>query len=114
MNLTLTDIFVALEKNNENTGSAYLDKKPTAYFIRGIGLVKTIEDIEKTDPRLLKVQPCINNKVYNNNNRMSMGGGNDFWESGVVHPDLILKDLIFIFHPELLPEHKFYYYRKIE
>ncbi|HEY4786621.1 MAG TPA: CusA/CzcA family heavy metal efflux RND transporter, partial [Bacteroidales bacterium] len=47
MNLTLTDIFEALGKNNENTGSAYIDKKPTAYFIRGIGLVKTIDDIEK-------------------------------------------------------------------
>jgi cobalt-zinc-cadmium resistance protein CzcA len=47
MNLTLNDIFQALEKNNENTGSAYIDKKPTAYFIRGIGLVKTIDDIEK-------------------------------------------------------------------
>src|SRR5665647_1015154 len=47
MNLNLTDIFTALEKNNENTGSAYIDKKPNAYFIRGIGLIKTIEDIEK-------------------------------------------------------------------
>ena len=47
MNLTLTDIFTALEKNNENTGSAYIDKKPTAYFIRGIGLVKSLGDIEK-------------------------------------------------------------------
>ena len=47
MNLTLNDIFTALEKNNENTGSAYIDKKPTAYFIRGIGLIKTLEDIEK-------------------------------------------------------------------
>ena len=47
LNLTLTDIFEALEKNNENTGSAYIDKKPTAYFIRGIGLLKTLEDIEK-------------------------------------------------------------------
>ncbi|MCX6220240.1 MAG: CusA/CzcA family heavy metal efflux RND transporter [Bacteroidia bacterium] len=47
MNLTLTDIFQALEKNNENTGSAYIDKNPTAYFIRGIGLVKNLEDIEK-------------------------------------------------------------------
>src|SRR5665647_1165756 len=46
MDITLTDIFEALEKNNENTGSAYLDKKPQAYFIRGIGLVKSIEDIE--------------------------------------------------------------------
>jgi cobalt-zinc-cadmium resistance protein CzcA len=47
MNLTLNDIFSALERNNENTGSAYIDKKPTAYFIRGIGRVKTLEDIEK-------------------------------------------------------------------
>ena len=47
VNLTLTDIFDALEKNNENTGSAYIDKNPNAYFIRGIGLVKSLEDIEK-------------------------------------------------------------------
>ncbi len=47
MNLSLTNIFEALEKNNENTGSAYIDKKPNAYFIRGIGLVKTLADIEK-------------------------------------------------------------------
>jgi len=46
LNLTLTDIFHALEKNNENTGSAYIDKNPTAYFIRGIGLVKSLDDIE--------------------------------------------------------------------
>jgi len=47
MNLSLTNVFDALEKNNENTGSAYIDKKPNAYFIRGIGLVKSIDDIEK-------------------------------------------------------------------
>ena len=47
MKLTLTDIFTALEKNNENTGSAYIDKNPTAYFIRGIGLVRSLDDIEK-------------------------------------------------------------------
>ncbi|HBG69923.1 MAG: acriflavine resistance protein B [Bacteroidetes bacterium GWF2_43_63] len=46
MNITLDDIFEALEQNNQNTGSAYIDKKPQAYFIRGIGLVTSIEDIE--------------------------------------------------------------------
>jgi cobalt-zinc-cadmium resistance protein CzcA len=56
MNLTLTDIFVALERNNENTGSAYIDKKPTAYFIRGIGLVKSLEDIEKI---VIKSNPSV-------------------------------------------------------
>jgi heavy metal efflux system protein len=47
MNLTLSDVFSALEKNNENTGGAYIDKKPNAYFIRGIGFATSLEDIEK-------------------------------------------------------------------
>ncbi len=47
MDLTLTDIFTALGKNNENTGGAYIDKNPTAYFIRGIGLVRSLTDIER-------------------------------------------------------------------
>ena len=47
MNLSLSDIFESLEKNNENTGGAYIDKKPNAYFIRGIGLASSLEDIQK-------------------------------------------------------------------
>ena len=46
MNVTIPEIFSALEKNNENTGGAYIDRKPNAYFIRGVGLVKTFADIE--------------------------------------------------------------------
>ena len=39
--------------------------------------------------------------------------GNDFWESGVVCPDLVLADLIRIFHPELNLGGELYYYRKL-
>lgn len=46
-NVTLTEIFQALEKNNQNTGGAYIDKKPNAYFIRGIGLITSLDDIKK-------------------------------------------------------------------
>jgi len=46
MGVTITEVFTALEKNNENTGGAYIDKKPNAYFIRGIGLVSSFEDIK--------------------------------------------------------------------
>lgn len=38
--------------------------------------------------------------VWNDNNRLNPNGGNDFWESGVVHPDLLLRDLIGIFRGE--------------
>ena len=48
MNVTIPEVFNALEKNNENTGGAYIEKKPNAYFIRGVGLMGTITDIENT------------------------------------------------------------------
>ncbi len=47
MNTTITEIFDALRSNNENTGGAYIDKKPYAYFIRGIGMVNSLDDIRK-------------------------------------------------------------------
>jgi len=46
MAVTIPDIFTALEKNNQNTGGAYIDKKPNAYFIRGVGLVTSLEDVK--------------------------------------------------------------------
>lgn len=46
MGVTIPDIFNALEKNNQNTGGAYIDKKPSAYFIRGVGLVTSLEDVK--------------------------------------------------------------------
>ncbi|MGV7107279.1 CusA/CzcA family heavy metal efflux RND transporter [Flavobacterium sp. U410] len=46
MGVSVTDIFNALEQNNQNTGGAYIDKKPNAYFIRGIGLVTSLEDVK--------------------------------------------------------------------
>jgi heavy metal efflux system protein len=47
MNISVSEIFSALEKNNQNTGGAYIDKKPYVYFIRSEGLVESLEDIEK-------------------------------------------------------------------
>lgn len=46
-NLSIPDIFTALEQNNQNTGGAYIDKKPNAYFIRSEGLINSVSDIEK-------------------------------------------------------------------
>lgn len=45
MGVSIPEIYTALEKNNQNTGGAYIDKRPNAYFIRGIGLVTSLEDV---------------------------------------------------------------------
>lgn len=46
MNITITEVFEALEKSNENIGGAYIEKDPNAYFIRSEGLVESLGDIE--------------------------------------------------------------------
>ncbi|MCC6463177.1 MAG: efflux RND transporter permease subunit, partial [Saprospiraceae bacterium] len=45
--LTITDVFDALESNNQNTGGAYIEKGPTVLYIRSEGLVGSPADIEK-------------------------------------------------------------------
>ena len=44
-NLTVSEVFDALEKNNANTGGSYIEENSNQYFIRGIGVVKSLEDV---------------------------------------------------------------------
>ena len=44
-NITIGDVFTALETNNQNTGGSYIEKGPTILFIRSEGLVGGMEDI---------------------------------------------------------------------
>ena len=44
--ITITDVFTALEKNNQNTGGAYIEKGPKVLYIRSEGLISTIENIK--------------------------------------------------------------------
>ncbi len=52
-------------------------------------------------------------QLYNNDKRLNTTAGNDYWESGVANPHIVLKDLIEVFHPNLI-DHQLYYYRKLE
>lgn len=45
-NLTINDVFSALENNNQNTGGAYIEKGPTVLFVRSEGLIGNKSDIE--------------------------------------------------------------------
>jgi cobalt-zinc-cadmium resistance protein CzcA len=46
MGVTMSEVFDALSKNNVNTGGAYIEKDHMANFIRGEGLIKSVEDIK--------------------------------------------------------------------
>lgn len=66
-----------------------------------LGMVNSRQEVLASDERIGKFDIFNKGEIYNNNNRVSPEGGNDFWESGTVYPDKILADLIHIFHPEL-------------
>lgn len=63
------------------------------------------------DSRLENFSPYKNARIYNNNKITSEYGGSDFWESGIVHPDIILLDLHKIFTGD---DKDLYYYKELE
>lgn len=78
-----------------------------------VGRVSSLSELATQCPKFTAT-PCFRNRrVYNNNLRANPRGGNDFFESGIVHPDLVLRDLIKIFHPSLIPD-DFVYYRQLD
>ena len=73
----------------------------------------TLDEALAMDERFADFAAFQSGQVYNNNLRTNPSGGNDYWESGVINPDLLLADLIRIFHPELLPDHELVYYQQL-
>jgi iron complex transport system substrate-binding protein len=74
---------------------------------------RSLEEIAQADGRLSGFRSFQRGDVFGNDRRMNDFGGNDFWESGVARPDLVLADLVKIFHPELVPEHEMVYHRRL-
>ena len=75
---------------------------------------KTYEALASQDKRLMLFKPAKTKKVYHYLNRTTTTGGNDFWESAMLRPDILLKDFIRIAHPELLPDWELYYLGELE
>ena len=82
------------------------------YWIN-VGTASTLDELKNMNPKFADAKSVRNKTVYNNNLRITATGGNDYWESAVVRPDVVLRDLIHIFHPELVSD-SLYYYRHLE
>lgn len=76
------------------------------------GDASSLDELKKECPKFTGIKCIREGTVYNNTLRSTPEGGNDFYESAVVRPDLLLRDLVKIFHPELVAE-DFVYYRKL-
>jgi len=74
----------------------------------------TLEDLGKIDSKYKLFKAYKEGNVYNYNKRMNATGGNDYWESAIARPDLLLSDMIKILHPELMPDYELFYMQKLK
>lgn len=74
----------------------------------------TLTELIDADRKHTLFKPLTTGAVYHFNRRMLPSGANDYWEGAVARPDVLLKDVISILHPELFPEHQLYYAGKVE
>jgi iron complex transport system substrate-binding protein len=64
----------------------------------------------KHDPRYRTLKAI---RVYNNNLILNDNKSSDYWETAMQRPDLLLKDLSALFHPEYFPGYQLRWYRKL-
>ena len=78
-----------------------------------VGMANSLDDLKASCPKFTDTRCFRNGYIYNNNLRTNAAGGNDYYESAVVNPDILLRDLVKIFHPELVEE-DFVYYKQLK
>ncbi|HEX2621726.1 MAG TPA: ABC transporter substrate-binding protein, partial [Phototrophicaceae bacterium] len=76
--------------------------------------ITNLNDLALSDERYADFAAFKNSAVYDNSAKLNANGGNDFWETGVTHPNLVLEDLIALFYPDKLPDHQILFYNKLE
>lgn len=84
------------------------------YWVNPRYTARNIDDIVGDDERFSYFASVKSGKVFNNDAMTFADGHPLFWEIGMTEPDVVLRDLVSIFHPGLLPEYRMKYYRRLE
>ncbi|MGB4595856.1 MAG: ABC transporter substrate-binding protein [Anaerolineaceae bacterium] len=90
------------------------DKGKDADYWINVGFPADKPSLLALDSRYVEFKAFQTDRIYNNNARANINGGLDYFESGVANPDVVLKDLVKVFYPELLPDHTLYYYQLLK
>ena len=106
--------------DDETTGSiglafeAVYDIAAAGDYWINVGFINSLAELEAADARYTDFAAFHSGNVWNNNKKQNANGGNDYYESAVAHPDIVLADLIAIFHPEILPDHETVYFQQLQ
>ena len=75
---------------------------------------QSLDELVKADAKHAYFRPVKLKQVYNFNKRKLPSTANDFWESAVARPDLLLSDVIAILHPDILPDYQLVYAERLK
>lgn len=109
-----------LWNDTKGTGSLALgfeqvfDKAQQADFWINPGHYETLDELKKANIHYSEFDAFKNKKVYSFAMTKGSTGGTVFYELGPSRPDLVLKDLAAIFHPELFEDHQLVFYRQLQ
>lgn len=109
-----------LFKDTEGTGSlslsfeAVLAKAGQADFWIGPAQFQSYEELERASPHYTQFKAFQNRNVYTYSSEKGETGGVLFYELAPNRPDLVLKDLISILHPEIFSGYQTTFYKPLE
>ncbi|MBY0588774.1 ABC transporter substrate-binding protein [bacterium] len=86
--------------------------KSARYWLN-VGFWKTLADGLANDPRYQHFDAFAAGRVFNHMAGAGEESGTDYFERGAARPDLVLADLIRIFHPPSLPMHEMVWYKQL-
>lgn len=90
-----------------------LDKAKTASVWIASGSFKSLDELQKANPHYGEFDAFKNKNVYSFEGKLGATGGTVYYELAPSRPDLVLKDYIKIFHPDLLPSYEFTFASKL-
>ena len=109
-----------LWKDTKESGSismsfeSVLTKAQDAEFWINPSLHTSYQQMRTANPHYKEFTAFKEKKIFTNASLKGATGGLIFYELASTRPDIVLRDLIHIFHPELLPEHQPYFFKALE
>ncbi len=91
-----------------------IDKAQHAHLWIGVGNANSLAALEERNTNYNLFDAFKNKNVYSYALQTEVHGGLKYFEMGPMHPDIILKDIIKIAHPNVLPEYVPYFFKKLE
>ena len=106
--------------DSEGTGSlglsfeTILDKAQNADFWIGPSQFTSLKEMTQANPHYAEFKSFKNKQVYSFSTKKGATGGVLYYELAPNQPDLVLKDLISILHPDVLPGYKLQFFEKLK